>query len=83
MPMVFRFAGALLLVAIVGGQVWQRQAAGPVTWALLATVARYCPSAAARDRHPTIAAGARALDRASWRLLADRYAPRPVSRCGG
>lgn len=83
MPVVFRLASALLLVVIVVGQVWHRQPAGPVTRAVLATVARYCPSAASPDRHPSIAAGARALDRTGWRLLADRYAPRPASRCGG
>lgn len=81
-PAVFRLAGALLFIALVAGQVWQHQPAGPFTRTLLATVARHCPSAAVRNQHPTIANGAVALDRATIRLLADRFGLRPAPAFG-
>lgn len=80
-PLVFRTSGLLLLVSAVGGQVWQRQPGGTTTRLLLGEVARRCPSAAFQGSAPTIADGAHAFDRATLRLIADRYAARPVPRC--
>lgn len=83
MPMVFRLAGALLLFAAIGGQIWQRRAGGTMTREMLAAVTRHCPSAAFHGHRPTNADGARALDRAALRLLLDRVFPLLAPRCGG
>lgn len=62
-PLVFRISGALLMVALVGGQFLQRQPAGPSTRGVIAYAARSCPSAAFTGKHTMVVRGARALDR--------------------
>lgn len=80
-PLVFRLSALLLLVCFTAGQVLQRQPGGAVTRLLLAEVARRCPSAAFTGSVPTVDDGEHAFDRATWRLMADRFAPRLVPRC--
>lgn len=80
-PVVFRIAGAILIVSAAGGQVWQRQPAGPATYRIFRLVERHCPAALPRAAGPTVADGARAIDAWSSRVLLDIVDGDDVSRC--
>ncbi len=90
MPLVFRASAALLLLAFVAGQLTQGSAAGAATYQLMGMAVWLCPSAGNRLTSPSVADGARLLDRAAYRWMLDRVdAARtgsrssilPVSRC--
>lgn len=69
-PRVFRLVGALLLTSLVAGQLWWREPAGAATRRLLAIIERHCSAAARRIAAPTVADGARAIDRMALRVIA-------------
>lgn len=80
-PLVFRIGITLLAIALVGGQINQHQPAGAWTKRQLAFVKRLCPSARHVEETVTVADGARALDRALYRRLADDSRPASAQRC--
>lgn len=71
MPLVFRASAALLLV-FVTGQFVQGRTAGSATYQLMGITARLCPSAGNHLASPSVADGARLIDRAAYRWMLDR-----------
>jgi hypothetical protein len=67
LPQVFRIAAALLLIAAIAGQWWQRQPAGVIAGWVPAMAKVHCP-AAVRGAS-TIADSARTLDRWSYAVI--------------
>lgn len=80
-PLVFRLSGLLVLAALAGGQIGKRQPAGAMTRTVLAASASLCPSVAQSTKRLTVGDGAKTLDRAVYRRLADWRSPRPQPRC--
>lgn len=80
-PLVFRIGITLLAIALVGGQINQRQPAGAWTKRQLAFVKRMCPLARYIEGRVTVADGARALDRALYHRLVNHYRPGFPRRC--
>lgn len=79
-PTVFRLAAALLLVALVFGQWWQRQPLGPVGRGMMAVLAELCPAATAR-RAVSVADSASAVDRVAFAVLGNALSRDNRDRC--
>lgn len=80
-PRVFQVALIVLAVAATTGQLMQHRLAGPITHAVMHVIGKRCPSAIRGNDHQTVADGARTIDRAAFRLVADRYAPAVSKGC--
>ena len=80
-PMVFRYAGMLLLISAVLGQWWQRQPLGADGQAIVAMMTSYCPGAGSDADQLTVADSAHLLDRWVYVILGGLIGGDSRDRC--